>query len=121
MYAMASDGTLTPGTRIQAQTLVMPMAVSPDKRFLFAAARTKPVSLFTYAIDPKTGALKQLFKEPAGESFPYIFTSRNGQYLFGAGYGANLISVSGIAKDGKVSAPLQTIPTAINPHSIVVD
>jgi 6-phosphogluconolactonase len=121
MYAMASDGTLTPGTRIETQKLVMPMAVSPDKRFLFAAARTKPVSLFTYAIDPKTGALKQLFKEPAGESFPYISTSRNGQYLFGAGYGANLISVSGIAKDGKVSAPLQTIPTAINPHSIVVD
>jgi 6-phosphogluconolactonase len=121
MYALASDGTLTPGARVEAQKLVMPMAVSPDKRYLFAAARTKPVSLFTYAIDPKTGALKQLWKVPAGESFPYISVSRNGRYLFGAGYGANLVCVSAIAKDGKVSEPLQTIHTAINPHSAVVD
>ena len=49
-YVMATDGTLTPGARVEAQKLVMPMAVSPDKRFLFAAARAKPVSLFTFAI-----------------------------------------------------------------------
>jgi 6-phosphogluconolactonase len=121
MYALASDGTLTPGARVEAQKLVMPMCVSPDKRYLFAAARTKPYSVFTYAIDPKTGALKQLSKAPLAESFPYISTDKTGRYLFGAGYGANLVSVNAIGKDGKISEPLQVIPTARNAHSIRID
>ena len=29
----------------------MPMAVSPDKRFLFAAVRSRPFAVITYAID----------------------------------------------------------------------
>jgi 6-phosphogluconolactonase len=120
-YAMAPDGTLTPGPRVEAQKMVMPMCVSHDKRFLFAAVRTKPYSVFTYAIDPKTGALKQISKGPLAESFPYISTDRTGRYLFGAGYGANLVSVNAIAKDGKISEPLQVIPTARNAHSIVID
>ena len=77
--------------------------------------------VFTYAIDPKTGALKQLSKAPLAESFPYISTDKTGRYLFGAGYGANLVSVNAIAKDGKISDPLQVIPTARNAHSIRID
>ena len=50
-YTMASDGMLTPGPRVEAGELVAPMSVSPDKRFLFAAVRTKPYSAVTYAID----------------------------------------------------------------------
>jgi len=120
-YAMAADGTLTPGARVEAQKFVMPMCVSLDKRYLFAAARTKPYSVFTYAIDPKTGTLTQLSKAPLAESFPYISTDKTGRYLFGAGYGANLVSVNAIGKNGKISEPLQVIPTARNAHSIVVD
>ena len=120
-YAMASDGKLTPGARLEVQKLVMPMAVSPDKRFLYAAARTKPFTVYTFGIDPKTGALKQLSKAPLAESFPYISLDKRGRYLFGAGYGAGLISVNAIGKDGKISEPQQVIPTGVNPHSIVVD
>ena len=121
MYTLASDGTLTPGANVEAGKLVMPMSVSPDKRYLYAAVRTKPFSVITYAIDPKTGALKQLSKGPLAESFPYISTDRTGRYLFGAGYGGNMVSVNAIGKDGKVSEPLQVIPTARNAHCIVVD
>ncbi|MFN0108122.1 MAG: beta-propeller fold lactonase family protein, partial [Blastocatellia bacterium] len=32
-----------------------PMAVSPDRRFLFVATRGEPQSVFTFAIDPKSG------------------------------------------------------------------
>ena len=101
MYALASDGTLTPGKSVEAGKLVMPMSVSPDKRFLFATVRTKPFTVITYAIDPKTGALKQLSKAPLAESFPYISADRTGRYLFGAGYGGNVVSVNAIGKDGK--------------------
>src|SRR5512143_2247447 len=68
MYAMGSDGMLKPGDRVEAGKLVMPMSVSPDKRFLFAAVRTKPFTAITYAIDRKTGALKQVAKGPLAES-----------------------------------------------------
>jgi 6-phosphogluconolactonase len=120
-YAMANDGTLTPGARVEVQKLVMPMCVSPDKGYLYAAARTKPFTVFTYAIDSKAGSLTLLSKGPLAESFPYISTDKTGRYLFGAGYGANLVSVNAIGKDGKVSEPLQVVPTGRNAHSIRVD
>src|SRR5215210_4648960 len=34
MYALQPDGSLQPGQRFKAEKLAMPMAVSPDKRFL---------------------------------------------------------------------------------------
>src|SRR6476646_8192316 len=42
IYTLQSDGSLKPGQRIKAEKIVMPMAVSPDKRFLIAAVRSKP-------------------------------------------------------------------------------
>jgi len=121
MYTMESDGTLKAGERVEAGRLVMPMSVSPDKRFLYAALRSKPYSVVTYSIDRKTGALKQLSKGPLAESFPYIYADKTGRYLLGASYGGHLVSVNAIGKDGKVSEPLQVIPTALNAHSIITD
>jgi 6-phosphogluconolactonase len=121
MYTMESDGTLKPGDRVAAGQRVGPMSVSPDRRFLFAAVRAKPYTAITYAIDRKTGALKQLSKGPLAESVPYICVDKSGRYLLGASYGGNLVSVNPIGKDGKVGEPKQVIPTARNAHSIVTD
>jgi len=121
IYTMASDGTLTPGARVPAGKLVMPMAVSPDKHYLFAAIRTKPYSAVTYAIDRKTGALKELSRGPLAESIAYIRLDKTGHFLLGASYGGNLVSVNPIGKQGKVGKPLQVIPTARNAHCIITD
>jgi 6-phosphogluconolactonase len=121
MYTMASDGTLKPGDRVEAGKLVMPMSVSPDKRFLYAAVRTKPYTAVTYAIDRKTGALKELARGPLAESFPYISVDKTGRYLLGASYGGHLVSVNPIGKDGKVGEPQQVSPTALNAHCIITD
>ena len=59
----------------------MPMSVSPDKRFLYAAVRSKPFTVVTYSIDSKSGALKQLATAPLAESFPYISIDHTGRYL----------------------------------------
>ena len=59
-YTLQADGSLQPGARTEAGKVVMPMAVSPDRRFLFAAIRSKPFSAITYSIDRQTGALKKL-------------------------------------------------------------
>jgi len=87
--------------------LVMPMAVSPDKRFLIAAVRSKPYQAYSYSIDPGSGALKLIGTGPLAESFPYISLDRDGRFLFGASYGANLVSVNSVGVDGRVEDPLR--------------
>ena len=121
-YRLLDSGELQAGARAKAASIVMPMAVSPDKRFLYAASRSKPFSVHAYAIDRGTGALTLLATSPLAESFPYISVDRTGRYLFGAGYGAAVISVNAIGADGRVAGePLQVIPVGRNAHSIRVD
>jgi 6-phosphogluconolactonase len=75
-----------------------------------------------YTIDAATGALRPLAVSPLAESFPYISLDRTGRFLFGASYGAHLVSVNAVGKDGRVAAdPLQVIPVGRNAHSIRVD
>jgi len=122
MYTLEKDGTLKPGERFDSGgKVVMPMSVSPDKKYLIAAVRSKPYEAYTYAIDKKSGALKLVGKGPLAESYPYIAIDATGRYLLGASYGANLVSVNPIGKDGKVGKPQQVIPTARNAHSIITD
>ena len=121
MYTLQADGSLQPGARVEAAKVVMPMAVSPDKRFLIAAVRSKPYEAYTYAIDKKSGALKLVGKGPLAESYPYITIDRTGRFLLGASYGAHQVGVNPIGKDGKVGEPIQVIPTARNAHAIRTD
>ena len=121
MYTLQTDGSLRPGQRYKAEKIVMPMAVSPDKRFLVAAVRSKPFSAYTYTIDRATGGLTLVGTGPLAESFPYIFHDRSGRYLLGASYGGHLVSVNPVGADGRVGEPLQVIPTARNAHAIITD
>ena len=43
---------------------VMPMAVSPDKRFLYAALRSQPFRVASFAIDGASGRLRKLGEAP---------------------------------------------------------
>jgi 6-phosphogluconolactonase len=121
MYTLRADGSLEAGARHDAAKVVMPMAVSPDKRFLIAAVRAKPYEAYTYAIDRKSGALKLVGKGPLAESYPYIAIDGSGRFLLGASYGGHQVGVNPIGKDGKVGAPIQVIPTARNAHAIRID
>ena len=122
MYTLEADGTLKPGQKFDAGGKpVMPMSVSPGKRYLFAAVRSKPFTVVTYAIDRKSGALKEIGRGALAESFPYIQVDRSGRWLLGASYGGNLVSVNAIGSDGKVAEPHQVIPTARNAHAIIAD
>jgi 6-phosphogluconolactonase len=48
IYRMQDTGELQPGPRVKAASVVMPMAVSPDRRFLYAASRSKPFMVHAY-------------------------------------------------------------------------
>jgi len=120
-YTLQQDGTLVPGARVDAGKVVMPMAVSPDKRFLYAAVRSRPYAVLTYAIDRKTGELAKTSGAALAESYPYIAVDKTGTMLLGASYGGHQVGVNAIGKDGKVSDPKQVIPTGRNAHAIVTD
>jgi 6-phosphogluconolactonase len=121
MYTLQADGSLQPGQRFKAAKVVMPMTVSPDKRFLIAAVRSKPYQAYTYGIDRNSGALNLVGTGPLAESLPYVALDRGGRFLLGASYGAHLVSVNPVGADGRVGEPLQVIPTARNAHAIRTD
>src|SRR6201993_2254488 len=121
MYTLQADGSLQPGQRFKANKLVMPMVVSPDKRFLIAAVRSKPFHAYSYSIDKSSGALNLVGTGTLAESYPYIALDRSGRFLLGASYGANQVGVNPVGADGRVGEPLQVIPTARNAHSIRID
>ena len=50
-----SQGTVKPVETVNVGGQVMPMAVRPDKRFLYAALRSQPFRVTSFAIDPATG------------------------------------------------------------------
>jgi len=100
---------------------VMPMAVSPDKRVLYAALRSQPFRVASFAIDPASGKLKKLGEAALADSMANIDTDRSGRWLFAASYGGNKITVNAIDKDGLVGAVQQLIPTKPNAHAIHVD
>ena len=120
-FTLEKDGSLKGGARFKAGPVVMPMSVSPDKRYLAAAARAKPFTVYSYSIDRKSGALKQIGTAALAESLPYIFHDRTGKFLLGASYPGHLVSVNPIGSNGKVGDPSQVIKTALNAHSIVTD
>ncbi len=120
-YRLLDSGALEVGPRVKAGPAAMPMAVSPDKRFLYAAGRAKPFNVYTFSIDPKGGALTQTSTGTLAESFPYISLDRTGRFLFGAAYGAHLVSVNPVGADGKVGPVQQVVPIGRHAHSIRVD
>ena len=121
LYTLREDGSLQPGARFKAEKTVAPTSVSPDQRFLVAAARAKPCTAYAYAIDRASGALELLGTAPLAESFPYITHDRSGRWLLGASYSAHLVSVNPIGADGRVGEPSQVMPSGRNAHAIIVD
>lgn len=100
---------------------VMPMAVSADKRYLYAALRSQPFRVTSFAIDGATGRLRKLGEAALADSMANIDLDASGKWLFAASYGGNKITVNAIGKDGVVGAVHQLLPTAPNAHAIHAD
>lgn len=98
-----------------------PMTVSPDRRFLFVATRGEPQSVFTFAIDPKSGKLNLIGSGPLVDSMPYISTDHTGRFLFAASYPGHKFTVSPIGANGVIGPTQQILENQTNAHSILVD
>src|SRR3954471_22866240 len=84
VYRMSSSGELNKVQDIGVTGKAMPMAVTPDRRFLFCALRTEPYSIASFAIDGASGTRTHLGNAPAVESAPYISVDRSGRFLLAA-------------------------------------
>jgi 6-phosphogluconolactonase len=121
-----SSGDLTAIERVTVPGIAkaggsMPMAVSPDKRFLYAGLRGEPLVVATFAIDPASGRLGHLGNGALADSMPYITTDRSGRWLLSASYSGSKVAVNPIGADGVVKAPTQTLATPPNAHAILID
>ena len=116
-----NQGTLKPVETVNVGGTVMPLSVSPDKRYLYAALRSQPFRVVSFGIDAVTGKLRKLGEAPLADSMANIDTDATGKWLFAASYPGHKITVNSIDKEGKVGAIQQLIPTAPNAHAIHAD
>lgn len=126
VLALQTDGELTPvetvpvpGPRKRGSST--PMAVSPDKRFLYVGLRNEPYSAATFAIDRAAGTLTYIGSGPLADALAYIATDRGGKYLLGASYPGHKVTVNPIGADGIVGPVQQVIANQPNAHAILAD
>src|SRR6516225_4682439 len=107
-----SSGSLTSVGKAEAGKLVMPMAISPNKKHLYAVVRSQPARVLTFEIDPATGARSQKASATLSNSLPYVSPDKIGRFLVTTSYGVDKIAVSPIGQNRLVAAEaIQVIPT----------
>src|SRR5262249_35238601 len=119
----AQTGALTVIGKAEPGKAVMPMALAPNKKFLYAVVvRPQPWCVLTYAIDSKSGALTQKATAPFTDVMALVSSDHGGRFLFTAPYRGDKAAFSPISADGLVTAEaIQVLPTGRNAHSIVPD
>ncbi|MVU80291.1 beta-propeller fold lactonase family protein [Nocardia sp. ET3-3] len=119
---LRSDGTLEPVQTVAVSGAVMPLAVAPDRRHLYASLRSQPWSVACFEIDSGTGELRARETVPLPGNMAYLSTDHGGRYLLGASYTGDFVSVNAIDADGGVVAePIEALATPPHAHSIVTD
>jgi len=100
----------------------LPMATSPDKKFLYAQLRSEPYPVSTFAIDRTTGRLKHLAATPLVDQMAYINTDRTGKFLLCASYVGAKLAIYPINADHIVEAKAtQIVDTKPKAHCVVID
>jgi 6-phosphogluconolactonase len=116
-----ASGDLVEVERFAAGGAVMPLAASPNRRFLYASIRSEPFRVLSLAVDAASGGLAEIGDAPLPASSCWISTDRSGRFLLSASYGASLVAVSPIGDDGIVAPAQQVVATEANAHSIQTD
>jgi len=114
-------GKLEPQGSVVVPGRPAPLAIDPERRFLYVGRRgAREIS--SYQIDWSTGGLS-LIGIASLEADPcYLATNRKGRFLLSAYYGAGKVAVHPIGYDGAVGTPpVEWLDTARGAHSIQTD
>ena len=117
----AASGELMPVQTIPVGGQVMPLAVSPDRKYLYASLRSQPFTAASFRIDAASGRLSVIGANPLPDSMASIATDRSGRHLFGASYGGHKMSISPIGSDGVAKEAAHVLPTGQNAHAVLTD
>jgi 6-phosphogluconolactonase len=115
------DKTAIPGADKPSPTS-MPLALSPDRRFLYAALRSEPYTAASFAIDPASGKLRHLGDAPLDASMAYATVDKTGKWLLCASYPGGKLTINPIDGDRGVTAPPnQIVADRPKAHCVLVD
>lgn len=116
------SGDLALIDKVAVTGVAMPMAVSPDRRYLYVGLRSEPYSVASFRIDPASGRLSAIATTKLPDNFAYISTDRAGRFLLGASFAGNRIAVNPIGPHGWVQErPVQVFDTPQAAHCILTD
>jgi len=121
ILALDGDSPLREIDRFATGGTVMPLAVRPDKRVLYASIRSEPFRVLSLAIDAASGRLEEIGSAPLPASMCWISTDRLGRHLLSASYGASLVAVGPIDDEGVAGEARQVVATEEKAHAIQVD
>ncbi len=114
-------GKLTPQAEVSVHGGPFTLAISPDRKFLYAGCRGTP-RLISFQIDQANGELTQNGTVSL-EAWPvYINTDRKGKFVLSAYYQGAHAAVHPIGGDGSVGGqPIEWLATATGAHAMQTD
>ena len=114
-------GKLTPQAEVSIPGGPFTMAISPDRKFLYAGCRDTP-QIASFQINQGSGGLTQNGTIPV-EGWPvYIATDRKGKFVLSAYYQGAHVGVHPIGADGSVGdPPIEWLATATGAHAMQTD
>jgi 6-phosphogluconolactonase len=100
----------------------LPMALAPNKRFLYAQLRSEPYPVSTFSIDHTSGKLTHLGTTPLVDQMAYINVDKTGKHLLCASYSGAKVAAYPIdarsVVDGNATQIIDTKPKA---HCVFFD
>ena len=103
----------------QADPISLPLALSADGRFLYAAIRTAPYPASAFTIDRYSGRLRHLGSADLPAEMAYIATDHTISVLLGASYTQSKLAVVPIEANGVVGRKASQVLEAPRAHCII--
>ena len=100
----------------------LPMALSPNKRFIYAQLRGQPYPVSAFSIDHANGKLTHVGTTPLVDQMAYLNVDKSGKHLLGASYvGAKVASYPIDARYVVEEKATQIIDTQPKAHCVFID
>lgn len=121
LWVLALDearGTLEPRQTLAGLGQVMPLALDARRRRLFAARRSEPWAVLSFAIGAADGRLHLSGEAPLPHSMAYLSADASGRWLLSASYPGDRVAIGPIDAEGRAGAATQVVSTGRHAHCL---